>query len=141
MNVELRDNFRIPIVSVTIGDKQRAKLDCLVDTGFTGALAGFHFKDQFGMEQSSIGNADYLKNPELVPKSHWITLANGDKVETWKAEVLCNLENQYHETEIVLISVVKPQPVPLILGMSLLKACSADLSIHFSAYIFELEFS
>jgi len=138
MKVILQNNSRIPIVHITIGNSQSLLLDCLIDTGFSGSLAGFVYSDKSGVKQFSIKNVDFIKPPVLLPEKNWTTLANGSKVETWKAEVLCNLQNQYHETEIILISVAKPQPIPLILGMSLLKAYKADLSIHFSSNIFSL---
>ncbi len=139
MKIRLCNNLRTPVIKISIGEIQPIVLDCLIDTGFTGSLAGFHFLNKSNTKQSSIGNVDYIKQPVLLPKSHWSTLANGSKVETWKAEVLCNLENQFHEAEIILISVAKPQPIPLILGMSLLKAYKANLSILFASNTFELK--
>ena len=109
-----------------------------IDTGFTGALTGFIFQNQTGIKHSSIDNIDCIQNPVPLPESSWAILANGNKVETWKGKVLCNFNQVYRVTEIILISVAKPQPISLILGMSLLKAYKADLSIHFSSNKFSL---
>jgi len=138
MKIDLRNNLRTPVIQITIGNKLLEKFDCLVDTGFTGALTGFIYQDKNGVRHSSIDNIDCIQNPAPLPESSWAVLANGNKVETWKGKVLCNFNQIYRVTEIILISVAKPQPISLILGMSLLKAYKADLSIHFSSNKFSL---
>ena len=138
MKIDLRNNLRTPVIQITIGNKLLEKFDCLVDTGFTGALTGFIYQDKNGVRHSSIDNIDCIQNPVPLSENSWAILANGNKVETWKGKVLCNFNQIYRVTEIILISVAKPQPISLILGMSLLKAYKADLSIHFSSNKFSL---
>ena len=138
MRVILRNNLRVPVIGVTIGNFQSMLFDCLIDTGFSGSLAGFVYTNQSGFKQFSIKNVDFITPPVLLPEKNWTILANGNKVETWKGKVLCNFNQIYRVSEIILISVAKPQSIPLILGMSLLKAYKADLSIHFSSKSFSL---
>ena len=90
MKIDIRNNFRTPVIQITIGDKLSEKFDCLIDTGFTGALAGFIYQDQTGVKHSSINDIDCIQNPAPLPESTWAVLANGSKTETWKGKVLCN---------------------------------------------------
>jgi len=139
MKVFLRNNSRIPVVNIIIGDSQPLLFDCLIDTGFSGSLAGFVYTNTSGIKQFSINNVDFINPPILLPEKKWAVLANGTKTETWKGKILCNFNEIYRVTEIILISVAKPQSIPLILGMSLLKAYKANLSIHFASNTFKLK--
>ena len=82
MKIILRNNLRIPIIGVTIGNLHPSLFDCLIDTGFSGSLAGFVYTAKLGLKQFSIKNVDFIAPPVLLPEENWTVLANGNKVET-----------------------------------------------------------
>ncbi|MCK5852094.1 hypothetical protein KAH27_03605 [bacterium] len=138
MRIEFDNQKNNAITPITIGEFQKVTLSCLIDTGFSGYLAGFLSSNNSTVKHASLGNIDYIKEPISLPNNQWVILANGSTIETWRGIVLCELNNFVKECPIILFSVAKPQPIPLILGMSLLKAYKADLSIHFSSNTFSL---
>ena len=122
---------------LVLGDQHTVAVDCLVDTGYNGYLSAF-MQETNGLLIRAIGEDDFVRAPRPLPRSAWTRLADGSQPESWYGGILCNIDGTLRETGITLVLTGKTPPVPLVLGMALLRSYGADLTIHFSSRIFSL---